>query len=65
MRTTIEIDDRLMRQAMRSSGARTKRALDDLHAAVAPIRNPDAADEKEQAEAKAARRRLGDCQASR
>jgi Arc/MetJ family transcription regulator len=26
MRTNIEIDDRLMRQAMRSSGARTKRA---------------------------------------
>ena len=26
MRTTIDIDDRLMRQAMRSSGARTKRA---------------------------------------
>ena len=27
MRTNIEIDDRLMRQAMRSSGARTKRAV--------------------------------------
>lgn len=26
MRTNIEIDDSLMRQAMRSSGARTKRA---------------------------------------
>jgi Arc/MetJ family transcription regulator len=26
MRTNIEIDDRLMQQAMRSSGARTKRA---------------------------------------
>jgi Arc/MetJ family transcription regulator len=26
MRTNIEIDDRLMRQAMRRSGARTKRA---------------------------------------
>ncbi|MBS1850615.1 MAG: type II toxin-antitoxin system VapB family antitoxin [Acidobacteria bacterium] len=26
MRTNIEIDDRLMHQAMRSSGARTKRA---------------------------------------
>jgi len=26
MRTNIEIDDALMRQAMRSSGARTKRA---------------------------------------
>ena len=26
MRTNIEIDDQLMRQAMRSSGARTKRA---------------------------------------
>jgi Arc/MetJ family transcription regulator len=26
MRTNIEIDDRLMRQAMRSSGARTKKA---------------------------------------
>ena len=26
MRTNIEIDDRLMRQAMRSTGARTKRA---------------------------------------
>jgi Arc/MetJ family transcription regulator len=26
MRTNIEIDDRLMRQAMKSSGARTKRA---------------------------------------
>lgn len=26
MRTNIEIDDRLMRQAMRVSGARTKRA---------------------------------------
>jgi Arc/MetJ family transcription regulator len=26
MRTNIEIDDRLMRKAMRSSGARTKRA---------------------------------------
>ena len=26
MRTNIDIDDRLMRQAMRSSGARTKRA---------------------------------------
>jgi len=26
MRTNIEIDDRLMRQALRSSGARTKRA---------------------------------------
>ncbi|MFZ0278897.1 MAG: type II toxin-antitoxin system VapB family antitoxin [Candidatus Sulfotelmatobacter sp.] len=26
MRTNIEIDDRLMRQAMRLSGARTKRA---------------------------------------
>lgn len=26
MRTNIEIDDRLMREAMRSSGARTKRA---------------------------------------
>jgi Arc/MetJ family transcription regulator len=26
MRTNIEIDDRLMRQAMRCSGARTKRA---------------------------------------
>ena len=26
MRTTIQIDDRLMRQAMRSSRARTKRA---------------------------------------
>jgi len=27
MRTNIEIDDELMRQAMRSSGARTKRAV--------------------------------------
>ena len=27
MRTNIEIDDNLMRQAMRSSGARTKRAV--------------------------------------
>jgi Arc/MetJ family transcription regulator len=27
MRTNIEIDDHLMRQAMRSNGARTKRAL--------------------------------------
>jgi Arc/MetJ family transcription regulator len=27
MRTNIEIDDRLMRQAMRTSGARTKRAV--------------------------------------
>ena len=27
MRTNIEIDDRLMRQAMRRSGARTKRAV--------------------------------------
>ena len=27
MRTNIEIDDRLMRQAMRSSKARTKRAV--------------------------------------
>lgn len=27
MRTNIEIDDRLMRRAMRSSGARTKRAV--------------------------------------
>ena len=27
MRTNIEIDDRLMRQAMRQSGARTKRAV--------------------------------------
>jgi Arc/MetJ family transcription regulator len=27
MRTNIEIDDRLMRQAMRSSGGRTKRAV--------------------------------------
>ncbi len=27
MRTNIEIDDKLMRQAMRSSGARTKRAV--------------------------------------
>ena len=26
MRTNIEIDDRLMKQAMRSSGARTKKA---------------------------------------
>lgn len=26
MRTNVEIDDRLMRQAMRRSGARTKRA---------------------------------------
>jgi Arc/MetJ family transcription regulator len=26
MRTTIEIDDRLMREAMRRSGARTKKA---------------------------------------
>jgi Arc/MetJ family transcription regulator len=26
MRTNIEIDDRLMRQAMKSSGSRTKRA---------------------------------------
>ena len=26
MRTNIEIDDKLMRQAMRTSGARTKRA---------------------------------------
>jgi Arc/MetJ family transcription regulator len=26
MRTNIEIDDRLMRQALRASGARTKRA---------------------------------------
>jgi Arc/MetJ family transcription regulator len=26
MRTNIEIDDRLMRQAMKSSGARTKKA---------------------------------------
>ena len=26
MRTNIDIDDRLMRQALRSSGARTKRA---------------------------------------
>ena len=27
MRTNIDIDDRLMRQAMRCSGARTKRAV--------------------------------------
>jgi Arc/MetJ family transcription regulator len=27
MRTNIEIDDRLMREAMRRSGARTKRAV--------------------------------------
>ena len=27
MRTNIDIDDRLMRQAMRSTGARTKRAV--------------------------------------
>jgi Arc/MetJ family transcription regulator len=27
MRTNIDIDDRLMRQAMRSSGARTKRGV--------------------------------------
>ncbi len=27
MRTNIDIDDRLMRDAMRSSGARTKRAV--------------------------------------
>jgi Arc/MetJ family transcription regulator len=27
MRTNIDIDDNLMRQAMRSSGARTKRAV--------------------------------------
>jgi len=27
MRTNIDIDDRLMRQAMRASGARTKRAV--------------------------------------
>ena len=27
MRTNIDIDDRLMRQAMRTSGARTKRAV--------------------------------------
>ncbi len=27
MRTTIEIDDQLMQQAMRSTGARTKKAL--------------------------------------
>ena len=27
MRTNIDIDDRLMRHAMRSSGARTKRAV--------------------------------------
>lgn len=27
MRTNIDIDDELMRQAMRSSGARTKRAV--------------------------------------
>jgi len=27
VRTNIDIDDRLMRQAMRSSGARTKRAV--------------------------------------
>jgi Arc/MetJ family transcription regulator len=27
MRTNIDIDDRLMQQAMRSSGARTKRAV--------------------------------------
>ena len=27
MRTNIDINDRLMRQAMRSSGARTKRAV--------------------------------------
>ena len=27
MRTNIDIDDRLMRQAMRSSGAHTKRAV--------------------------------------
>ncbi len=27
MRTNIDIDDRLMRQAMRSSGRRTKRAV--------------------------------------
>ena len=27
MRTNIDIDDRLMREAMRSSGARTKRAV--------------------------------------
>jgi Arc/MetJ family transcription regulator len=27
MRTNIEIDDQLMRQAMRSSGTRTKRAV--------------------------------------
>ena len=27
MRTNIDIDDRLMRQAMRSSGARTKRPV--------------------------------------
>jgi Arc/MetJ family transcription regulator len=29
VRTTIDIDDRLLRQAMRSSGARTKRAVVD------------------------------------
>ncbi len=29
MRTNIEIDDRLMRQAMRCSGARTKKATVD------------------------------------
>lgn len=27
MRTNVDIDDSLMRQAMRSSGARTKRAV--------------------------------------
>ncbi|PYV02088.1 MAG: DUF2191 domain-containing protein, partial [Acidobacteria bacterium] len=27
MRTNIDIDDRLMRKAMRSTGARTKRAV--------------------------------------
>ena len=43
MRTNIEIDDRLMREAMRNSGARTKRAaveaglrlLADTHAQTA------------------------------
>jgi Arc/MetJ family transcription regulator len=29
MRTTIEIDDRLMREAMRASGGKTKRAVVD------------------------------------
>ena len=34
MRTNIDIDDKLMRQAMRSSGAQTKRAAVEPRTAV-------------------------------